>query len=175
MIICYVGLIIVVGLLVDEAVEDKHISINSGYRARILLIMVWLLTGFLVTSGYKSVFLSTLVSIEYERPIDTIQDMLLTEKPIIVDTSIKQIYISNDPRNSIKELDAKFTFYNATNGVVPEEVKNSLFNSEAVLVATDHAGMIWGSKIYQGKELLYSRGSGFMVPKSSPLKACMFS
>ena len=158
----------------DEAVEDRHISIKSGYRARNLLISVWLLTGFLITSGYKSVLLSTLVSIEYERPIDTIQDMLMTEKAIIVDVNIKKIYISNDPRDSIKELDKKFTFYNVTNGVVPDRVQHSMFNNEAVLVATDHAALIWGSKVYQGKELLYSRGSGFMVPKSSPLKACLF-
>ena len=73
----FVGLTIVVGLLVDVAVEDKHLTINSGY-ARNQLILVWLITGFLVTCGYKSVLLSTLVSIEYERPIDTIQDMLIT-------------------------------------------------------------------------------------------------
>ena len=170
----YLGLIIVVGLLVDEAVEDRHISLKSGFKARNLLILVWLLSGFLVTSGYKSVLLSTLVSIEYERPIDTIQDMLLTEKAIIVENSTKSLYMSNDPRDSIKELDAKITLYSITNGVVPDSVKNSIFDNEAVLVATDHAAFVWGSKIYQGKELLYSRGSAFMVPKSSPLKACMF-
>ena len=119
----FVGLTIVVGLLVDVAVEDKHLTINSGY-ARNQLILVWLITGFLVTCGYKSVLLSTLVSIEYERPTDTIQDMLITGKPIIVDTSIKSLYISSDPRDSIKKLGEKFTFYNATNGVVPESVKN---------------------------------------------------
>ena len=118
------GLIIVVGLLVDEAIEDKHISLKSGYKARNFLILVWLLSGFLITCGYKSVLLSTLVSVEYESPIDTIEDLLNSEKPIFVDTSIKAIYISNDPRDGIKELDGKFTFYNATNGVVPGYVKN---------------------------------------------------
>ena len=48
----------------------------------------------------------------------------------------------------------------------------STFENEAVLIATREAKHIWGGKIYQGKETMYSRGSAFMVPKSSPLKAC---
>ena len=161
-----------VGLLVDAAVEDRHISIKSGFRARNLLLSVWLLTGFLITSGYKSVLLSTLISIEYEKPIDSLEDILKTDKAIIVESSTESLYLSNDPRDSINELRGKITLYHVTDGLVPENVTNSIFNNEAIVLSTDLFAIDQRSKIYQGKELLYSSGAAFMVPKSSPIRVC---
>ena len=155
----------------DEALEDRHISIKSGFRARTILLSVWLLTGFLITSGYKSVLLSTLISIEYEKPIDTLEDMLKTDKAIIVEPSTESLYLSNDPRDSINELRGKITLVSLKDGHL-ENVTNSIFNNEAVLLSTDLFAIDQHSKIYKGKELLYSSGAAFMLPKSSPLRVC---
>ena len=112
-----------VGLLVDAAVEDRHISIRSGFRARTLLLSVWLLTGFLITSGYKSVLLSTLISIEYERPIDTIKDLLETEIPILMD-DVALSSIFTDPRDSIREIGKKITPYEMSGGKMSEGIRD---------------------------------------------------
>ena len=41
-----------------------------------------MMIGVLLSNGYRSVLLATLVSPTFEKPIDTIQDLLDTERPI---------------------------------------------------------------------------------------------
>ena len=47
-----------------------------------------MLTGFLLCNGYRSVLLSTLVSPTYEKPIDTVHDLLDTERPVLATPSV---------------------------------------------------------------------------------------
>ena len=76
----FLGLIITLGALIDESVRGnlkQHCA-----KARNALILKWLMVGFLLSISYKSVLLAMLVSPAYEKPIDTVQDLLNTERPI---------------------------------------------------------------------------------------------
>ena len=84
-----------------------------------------MITGFLITSAYKSVLLSTLVSIEYERPIDTVDDLIETDMPIFMERETVQLFKFNS-RNDIQELGKRVISYNRTgqNQKIPESIKN---------------------------------------------------
>ena len=93
--------------MVDQTVDEKTISRKHNLKAENVIILIWMFTGFLITSGYKSVLLSTLVSIEYERPIDTIYDLLQTEMPIFIDEITMKVW--ND--SCAQELKTKVSTY----------------------------------------------------------------
>ena len=69
-------------MVLDENVSERYIRKERSTLARLFLIVNWMGAGFLLCASYKSVLLATLVSVEYEDPVDTIDDLLETEKPI---------------------------------------------------------------------------------------------
>ena len=71
-------------VIISQNVVDSYIWKRNCAKARKFLLLKWLMIGFLLSNGYRSVLLATLVSPTYEKPIDTIQDLLDTERPIRV-------------------------------------------------------------------------------------------
>ena len=84
-----------------------------------------MIVGFLTSSGFKSVLLSTLVSTEYERPIDTVVDLIETDMPIYMEWETMQLFKFNS-QNNIQELRRRVTPYNRTgqNQKIPDRIKN---------------------------------------------------
>ena len=97
--------------------------------------------------------------------------MLKTEKLLQVDSYRHVLSLSHDPRERFKQLETKAKIFNITNGILPDYVTNSVFENGAVVLASDNIAEIWAGKAYKGKELLYSSALGFLIPKSSSLKA----
>ena len=93
-------------MIVDENVSNKYIRKESGAKARLILIINWMIVGFVLCASYKSVLLATLVSVEYEKPINTVDDLLKTEKPIVGYPTISY-FLTIDPRIKFKELAKK--------------------------------------------------------------------
>ena len=92
----------------DEAVEDKYIISAHSSKARNFLIMKWMMLAFLLNASYRSVLLATIVSPLFEKPIDTIEDMINTEKPIYaLNTSGISFMMRIDPRESVREVGKK--------------------------------------------------------------------
>ena len=100
-------ILITIGMIVDEAVSEKYIRKESSTKARLLLIVMWMVVGFLLCASYKSVLLATLVSVEYEKPVDTIDDLVETEKPIVGYPTLAY-FLKVDPRIKVRELANKF-------------------------------------------------------------------
>ena len=100
-------ILITIGMIVDEAVSEKYIRKESSTKARLLLIVMWMVAGFLLCASYKSVLLATLVSVEYEKPVDTIDDLVETEKPIVGYPTLAY-FLKVDPRIKVRELANKF-------------------------------------------------------------------
>ena len=69
-------------MIIQQNVEDSYILTENCAKSRKFLILKWMMIGVLLSYGYRSVLLATLVSPTYEKPIDTIQDLLDTERPI---------------------------------------------------------------------------------------------
>ena len=53
-------------------------------KARLLLVCVWLLAGFLLTISYKSVLRSMMMTVEYEKTIDNLEDMIMSKLRAVV-------------------------------------------------------------------------------------------
>ena len=98
-------------MIADESVSNLYIRKESSAKARQFLIINWMLFGFFLCNSYKSVLRATLVSVEYEKPIDTLEDLLKTDKPIIGYPTIAY-FLKVDPRPKMEELGRKVDFEN---------------------------------------------------------------
>ena len=80
--------------------------------ARSLIVLKWTVLGFLLTISYKSVLRAMMMKQEYEDTIDTIDDVLLSERQLMVakGTRIKYL-LEADPRIQIKKLLKKVEYF----------------------------------------------------------------
>ena len=92
---------------------DKFIYNNKkpSSKARISLVTEWLLLGFLINMGYKSVLRASLVSVQYEKPIETLEDMLVSDRKILMFANTStDIMLRTDPRYGMQQLAKKITW-----------------------------------------------------------------
>ena len=74
--------------------------------------MKWLILGFCLTASYKSVLLSNMVNIGYEKGIDSVEDVLQSGKPFLVpQNSPVPSMIYKSPRKNVRKLEKQFKFY----------------------------------------------------------------
>ena len=77
--------IVIDAFIVFGMVLDKGLELDQGVRsqiakAKLIMLAEWMLLAFLISLSYRSVLLATIVSPEYEKPIDTIQAEFLAIK-----------------------------------------------------------------------------------------------
>ena len=78
------------------------------------------MVGFLLTICYKEILLSKLINIEYERGLDSVGDVLRSNKPVVVDgASAITNLLNSDPREEVKEIGKMLKPYKAEKGVPP--------------------------------------------------------
>ena len=79
--------------------------------------MIWLLAGFLLTISYKSVLRSNLIYVQYEKPIDSVEEFLKTDKQIYLDgTSAMVNMMAGDRRQKMIEMNKRIKHYKAEGG-----------------------------------------------------------
>ena len=86
--------------------------------------MKWMFIGFFLAISYKSFLRAMMIRIDYDKTINTIDDILLSGLPIMIasNTQVPDL-LENDPREPIKALREKVKFYNLINyGRVPDWV-----------------------------------------------------
>lgn len=81
-----------------------------------MIVSVWILAAFVLTISYKSVLRARMMTIEYDKTIDTIEDVLSSELSSVmaVDTSMKYL-LELDPREKVQELAKKVVGYKRGN------------------------------------------------------------
>ena len=94
----------------DEAILDQYLYKSPSAKARKIIVCLWIFLGFLITTCYKSVLLSNMTYREYEKGIDSIEDMLSSGKPLTVIRSI-DYFFDNDPRTQVIELAKNVIFF----------------------------------------------------------------
>ena len=100
------------GVMIDEAVEDYYFCKTSCSKARMLLVMTWMMLGGLLSISYKDVLLQNMVVIDYESGIDTVDDMLGSGKSLVLDgSSAMPRLLKQDPRPKFKELSKRAVMY----------------------------------------------------------------
>ena len=68
--------------------------------------------GFMLTISYKSVLLAMLMNSYYENTIDSVDDMLASDRTFMVsEDSIFPTLLASDPRMKVKELAESVIFY----------------------------------------------------------------
>ena len=110
------GILFAIGAIIEESQgnhdKNNYISERKCSRARSLLVLKWSLLGFLLTISYKSVLRAMMMKVEYENTIDTIDDMLLSERKLFVagDTQLRYL-VEGDPRMKVKQLVKQVEYY----------------------------------------------------------------
>ena len=76
-----------------------------------------MIVGFLLTTSYKSVLRAMLMKVYYEETIDSIDDMLKSERSLMaaIDTLVPTL-LASDPREKVKELAKRVSFYKFESG-----------------------------------------------------------
>ncbi len=70
--------------MIAESIPDRFIK--SPLTSKLILLWIWLPCGLFVSFAYRSALLASLVTITYEKPIDTAQDVLDSGLPLLVNT-----------------------------------------------------------------------------------------
>ena len=73
-----------IGPIIDESLDNKFVHITTSAKARQVLLVKWIVLGFCLTACYKSVLLSEMVNIGYEKTIDSVEDALVSGKLFVV-------------------------------------------------------------------------------------------
>ena len=111
------------GAAIEENQEDHYISKKSGAKAREVLVIIWIFSGFLLSISYKSVLRSNMIHIQYENPIDSVEDLLQTNLQVFVDgaTAIAK-FIAGDRRQKVIEMKKRVKHFTADSGYRPSWV-----------------------------------------------------
>ena len=109
-----------IGAAIEENQEDHYISKKSGAKARVVLVLIWIVSGFLLSISYKSVLRSNLIHIQYEHPIDSVEDLLKTDLQVFVGASgAMPKLMAGDRRQKMIEMNRRVKHYKVENGVRP--------------------------------------------------------
>ena len=98
---------------------DRYISKSPCAKARKVVISMWILLGFLITISYKSVLRANMMSTEYEKGIDSIEDMIVSDKQLMAIRSMKPLFDTN-PRAKIIELSKKVKYFDFKDMSMPQ-------------------------------------------------------
>lgn len=101
---CFPDFSLAFGVLVQENIPDRQFQTQQG-RSRSIVVLHWLICGYILSMGYCSTLLSVMISIRYEDTIDNINDMDERGMPIIfVESSPIGEVVLNDPRPAMRRI-----------------------------------------------------------------------
>ena len=101
---CFPDFSLAFGVLVQENIPDRQFQTQQG-RSRSIVVLHWLICGYILSMGYCSTLLSVMISIRYEDTIDNINDMDERGMPIIfVESSAIGEVVLNDPRPAMRRI-----------------------------------------------------------------------
>ena len=85
-----------------------------------MVVLKWAIMGLILCASYKGILLSKLINIEYEKSIDSIDDVLRSQKPVAVLAASGILnLLKSDPRKKVKEIVKRQKIYKAENGKPP--------------------------------------------------------
>lgn len=108
----------------DKGIEDIQALRKHVAKAKLFLILEWMFVAMVLSLSYKSILLATIVSPEYEKPIDTINDMIETDKPLFaLSGGTLAKLLRQDPKVDVRTMARKVTLYDVNkNGTHPQWV-----------------------------------------------------
>ena len=90
---------------VDETVPYKFYQRTSFTKSRRLLLIQWIVWADIVSYAYKGALLSSLITIRYTVPLDSIDQMVESGLPFyVLGNTVMEWLSQTDPRNSVMQL-----------------------------------------------------------------------
>ena len=106
---------------VDETVPYRLYQRPSFTKSRRLLLIQWLIMANILSHAYKGALLSSLITIRYTEPLDTIDQMVESGLPFYVPAGTVYVWASKtDPREGVKQLNER-RFDMPFNGKIEEK------------------------------------------------------
>ena len=106
---------------VDETVPWMLYHRLSFTKSRKLLLAQWLIMANILSHAYKGALLSSLVTIRYTEPLDTVDQMVESGLPFyVLGGTVLEWLSKTDPRDGVKQLNDR-RFDMPYNGVVEEK------------------------------------------------------
>ena len=94
--------------VLDETIPWTIYMRNSFISSRKLLLIQWLLMANILSHIYKGSILSSLININYEQPLDTIEQMVESGLPFYVLGNSAAVWVTKtDQREMVKKLNAR--------------------------------------------------------------------
>ena len=154
---------------IDESIPHKWFTRRSFLNARRLLIIQWLMWANILSWGYKGILLSKLVTVTYNKPIDTLQQMDQSDLPFYIpDITILSTMVELDPRDVVKRIKTKGVSL-PFRDVFIEDTNQKMENGEIMLMASDTHWKSLENRVHQSKEPLARFFTSCIVPRGSPL------
>ena len=115
------GIEFCIGAIIDEAHGhhqiNNYVSRSTHSRGRVTLVGVWILFGFIMTISFKSVLRARMMTIEYEKTIDTLDDAVSSglSAAMPIDSSLTKL-LQSDPREKVQQLAKRLNGFNLGTG-----------------------------------------------------------
>ena len=78
---------------------------RPGFNLRKVVILKWIVLGNILTLGYKTTLLSSLIPIRYEDTIESLDDLDKSELPLILPQGTALYdHLANDPREMLTRI-----------------------------------------------------------------------
>ena len=118
--VCFSDVSFSLGAIIEEAQEKRYFKKQPCAKARDVVVLKWAMIGFLLTISYKSVLLSKLLNIEYEKGFDSIDDVLRSKKPVVLEegTGLMNL-MKHDPREKVKDISKIMKPFTLEKGAAP--------------------------------------------------------
>ena len=98
--------------LIGQGVSEIWFSRVGFTQSRKLLLIQWIVCANFLLMAYKSVLLSSLVTIRYEDTIDTLDDLDKSNMPVMIPQGAGLVEpLENDPRPIIKQILSRSKLY----------------------------------------------------------------
>ena len=78
---------------------------RPGFNLRKVVILKWIVLGYILTLGYKTTLLSSLIPIRYEDTIESLDDLDKSELPLILPQGTALYdHLASDPREMLTRI-----------------------------------------------------------------------
>ena len=93
---------------IDESLPHRWFHRRGFKHSRMFLLFIWLFLGNVLSMAYKSTLLSTLITIRYEKTLDTIEDLDKSGLGLLIcEGCVLDWLTASDPRPVMKRINTR--------------------------------------------------------------------
>ena len=130
--VCYFSdLLLALTCAVDESVPDRFYQRPSSFtKSRSILLVLWLMMATILSHAFKGALLSSLTTIRYTKPLDTIDEMVDSGLPFYVPHgTIHKWLLKTHPTEGAMQLYKRRLFIPFSGDFKEKDMKMYKYNS----------------------------------------------